>query len=78
VAARVEKAVADDEHKQWQGGTPEQWALESLAIVSAQVYRLPASGEIKTDYTESAGGVIRTRLAQAGARLAWLLNQIFR
>ena len=49
--------------------------LESLAIVRAQVYRLPASGEIGASYIESARAVIRTRLAQAGARLAWLLNE---
>jgi hypothetical protein len=50
-----------------------QWALESLAIVRAQVYRLPASGEINATYIESARAVIRTRLTQAGTRLALLL-----
>ena len=55
--------------------TPAEWALESLAIVRAQVYRLPASGEITATYIESARAVIRTRLAQAGARLAWMLNE---
>ena len=44
--------------------------LESLAIVRAQVYRLHASGEITPSYTEAARAVIRTRLAEAGARLA--------
>lgn len=43
----------------------------------AQVYRLPASGEINPNYTESARAVIRTRLAQAGVRLAWLLSETF-
>jgi hypothetical protein len=37
VAARIDKAVTEEERKQWQNGTPEQWALESLAIVRAQV-----------------------------------------
>jgi hypothetical protein len=78
VAVRIEKAVTGEERKQWQGNTPEQWALESLAIVRAQVYRLPASGEIPADYIERARPVIRTRLAQAGVRLAWLLNQTLR
>jgi hypothetical protein len=49
VVARIDKAVSEDDRKQWQGGTPEQWALESLAIVRAQVYRVPASGEISAD-----------------------------
>lgn len=76
VAARIDKAVADDERKQWQGGTPEQWALESLAIVRMRVYRLSVSGEINATYVEPARAVIRTRLAQAGMRLAWMLNEI--
>ena len=74
IAARIQ---ATDERQQWQQGTPADWALESLAIVRAQVYRLPASGEINGSYTEAARAVIRTRLAQAGARLALLLNNTF-
>jgi hypothetical protein len=38
------------------------------------VYRIPALGEIGATYVEAARAVIRTRLGQAGARLAWLLN----
>jgi hypothetical protein len=75
IAARIQAVVNRDEVQQWQKGTPADWALESLAIVRAQVYRLPSSGEISASYIESAGDVIRTRLAQAGVRLAWLLNQ---
>ena len=44
IAARIAKVVTDEERRQWQGSTPEQWALESLAIVRVQVYKLPASG----------------------------------
>jgi hypothetical protein len=75
VAARIEKAITEDERQQWQHGTPAEWALESLAIVRAQVYRLPASGEITGSYTERARAVIRTGLAQSGARLASLLKE---
>jgi hypothetical protein len=76
IAARIQARVSSDDVQQWQQGTTADWALESLAIVRAQVYRLPASGEINASYTESARLVIRTRLAQAGARLAWMLNEI--
>jgi hypothetical protein len=69
--------VTDEDRQQWQQGTPEHWALESLAIARAQVYQLPASGEINASYSERARAVIRTRLAQADARLAWLLNKTF-
>jgi hypothetical protein len=50
-------------------GQRQTGALESLAIVRAQVYRLPASGEFNASYTEAARAVMRTRLAQAGAKL---------
>jgi nuclease S1 len=75
IAARIQAVVTDDDRQQWQPGTPADWALESLAIVRALVYRLPTSGEINANYTEAAHAVIRTRFAQAGARLAWLLNE---
>src|SRR5512132_306726 len=60
VTARIESTVTDEERNQWQGGTPVQWALESLAVVRSQVYLLPASGEIKPAYTERARAVMRT------------------
>jgi hypothetical protein len=77
IAARIRAVVNRDEVQQWQKGTPAEWALESLAIVRAQVYRLPSSSEISGTYVESGRAVIRTRLAQGGARLAWLLNDLF-
>jgi hypothetical protein len=75
IAARIHVAVTGNDRQQWQQGTPADWALESLAIVRAQVYRLPASSEISANYAESARAVIRTRLAQAAIRLASLLNE---
>ena len=74
IAARIQATDTSEGRQQWQQGTPSDWALESLAIVRTKVYRLPASSEITADYTESARAVIRTRLVQAGARLAWVLN----
>jgi hypothetical protein len=78
IAARSQAVMSSGELQQWQQGTPAEWALESLAIVRAQVYRLPASGEIGATYVESARAVIHTRFAQAGARLAVMLNETFR
>lgn len=59
VAARIQAAVTSDDVKQWQQGMPAEWALESLATVRAQVYRLPASGENDATYIEPARAVIR-------------------
>ena len=75
IPARIQGRITDDDRQQWPQRTPAQWALESLAIVRTQVYRLPASGEIGAMYTGPARAVIRTRLAQAGLRLAWMLNE---
>jgi hypothetical protein len=75
IAARIQATVTGEDRQQWQQGTPAEWALESLAIVRTQVYRLPASGEVTASYVKSARAVIRTCLAQAGARLAWMLNE---
>jgi hypothetical protein len=44
IAVRIQAAVSDDDRQQWQQATPAEWALESLAIVRTQVYRLPAPG----------------------------------
>ena len=78
IAKRIQGVLTSDDVKQWQQGTPAHWALESLAIVRTQIYRLPASGEINPRYIERARPVIRTRLAQPGARLASVLNDFMR
>jgi hypothetical protein len=46
IAAQIQTDVSAEDHQQWQHGNPADWALESLAIIRAQVYRLPASREI--------------------------------
>ena len=61
IATRIQAVMTGDDVKQWQQGTPADWALESLAIVRAQIYRFPASGEIKASDIEPARAVIRTR-----------------
>jgi hypothetical protein len=52
-------------------------ALESLAVVRAQVYTLPTSGNVNVLYRTLAA-FRRTRLAQAGLRLAWMLDERLR
>jgi nuclease S1 len=46
VAARIEAAFTDKDRQEWQQGTPVRLALESLAVVRPQVYRLPIKNEI--------------------------------
>ncbi len=68
----------------WSRGTVEDWATESLADAKV-AYRLPGSdGSIEPgarlgeEYCRTALPIIQRRLTQAGVRLAWILNQIFR
>jgi nuclease S1 len=67
IAERNQAPASSDELQQWQQWSPADWALEPLTIVRAQVYRLPASGEINATYVESARRVTRTRLGSAGS-----------
>ena len=59
----------------WQGGTPTDWANESLALTIEYVYPLPESHEISEEYVKRAMPILHRRLVQAGVRLAWLLNE---
>ena len=78
IAARIQASETAEDRQEWQQGTPADWALESLAIVRAQVYRLLVSARSNASYIEPARALIRTRLTQSGARLAWLLNETLR
>ena len=78
IAARLDKEFSADEEKSWEAGSPKEWADESLALTIKYVYPLPASHEISDGYAKRAMPVIKKRLAQAGARLAWLLNGLLK
>jgi DNA-binding IclR family transcriptional regulator len=57
---------------------PVQWTDESLMLVRTRAYSLSQSVELSDQYVELARPVVRTRLAQAGIRLAWLLDSAFK
>lgn len=73
-AKRLTENLTEAERTAWQHGGPEQWTNESLMLVRSHAYDTPPSGELTDDYVEKARPIVRTRLAQAGIRLAWLLN----
>jgi nuclease S1 len=67
----------------WVKGTVEDWATESL-LAAREAYQNPRTGErIKSgaklgdQYQDKNLPVARQRLAQAGLRLAWVLNEAF-
>jgi S1/P1 Nuclease len=73
IAMRLVANLTEEERLKWQAGDPTQWTNESLKLRS-YAYNTGPSGELSDDYVEKARPIVRIRLAQAGIRLAWLLN----
>jgi hypothetical protein len=74
VAKRLTANLTEEERLKWQAGDPIQWTNESLMLARSYAYNSGPSGELSDDYVEKARPIVRVRLAQAGIRLAWLLN----
>jgi hypothetical protein len=75
MAKRLDERFSADERKTWEAGNPKEWANESLALTAKNVYPLPEKHEISEEYAKRALPILQKRLAQAGVRLAWLLNE---
>lgn len=66
--------------KEWQQGTPDDWAMEAFAIARADVYgEPPLSGSVDLDaaYVERAKQDVALQLSRAGVRLALVLDRAF-
>jgi hypothetical protein len=74
IAKQLTASLTDEQRLKWQAGDPTQWTNESLTLVRSHAYNIGPSGELSDDYVEKARPIVRTRLIQAGLRLAWLLN----
>jgi nuclease S1 len=74
IAQRLTENLTAEEHLNWQSGDPIQWTNESSKLASSYAYNAGSSGELSDEYVEKARPIVRMRLAQAGLRLAWLLN----
>jgi nuclease S1 len=74
VAKRLTANLTREERLKWQAGDAKQWTNESLMLVRSHAYNTGSSVELSDDYVEKARPIVRTRLAQAGIRLAWLLS----
>ena len=77
IARQLTANLTEEERLQWQAGNPTQWTNESLVLVRSYAYNTGPSGELSDNYVEKARPIVRVRLAQAGLRLAWLLNTAF-
>jgi hypothetical protein len=74
IAKRLTANLTEKERLKWQAGDPKQWTDESLMLARSHAYKTGSSVELPDDYVEKARPIVRRRLAQAGIRLAWLLN----
>jgi hypothetical protein len=74
IANQLIASITTDERLKWQTGDPKQWTDESLMLVRSHAYTTGPSVELSDEYVEKARPIVRSRLAQAGIRLAWLLN----
>lgn len=78
VAKRLTVNLTEEERLKWQSGDPTQWTNESLMLAKSYAYNTGPSAELSDEYVERARPIVRTRLAQAGIRLAWLLNSVLK
>ena len=78
LAKRLTANLTEEERRKWQAGDPAQWTNESLTLVRSHAYNIGTSPELSDQYVEEARPVVRRRLAQAGIRLAWLLNSVLK
>lgn len=80
----VGELLASPEATVWTGGTPQNWADESLAAARA-AYRMPGSdtplkagARLEEAYLDAHLPVVRERLARSSVRLAEILNATLR
>ena len=78
VGKALDASFSTDERTSWQSGKPETWTDESFKLSRSHAYNLGDSTELTDDYVAVALSLVRLRLAQAGVRLSWLLNNAFR
>jgi hypothetical protein len=74
IARRLTANITEEKRLEWQGGDPTKWTNESLMLVRSHAYNTGSSVELSDNYVEKARPIVRARLAQAGIRLAWMLN----
>ena len=71
----LEKLISSKDMQARSGGTPEDWANESLSL--AKQAWLSEGGSVDEKYFQANIGVVDERLALAGLRLAAVLNDSF-
>jgi hypothetical protein len=81
LAAALERAVAPADRARWVKGGSVDWANESFAIASREIYAAPdirgrENVRLRDDYPESERPFVAVQIEKAGVRLAAVLNRI--
>ncbi len=80
----LSKTITPELADSWSKGGPPDWANESLDIAKLAYRSLPDNAELKKGaklgqlYQDANLPLAERRVTQAGVRLAWILNTIFR
>ncbi len=81
--AELKTAATPENLARWSNGRVEDWADESLQAakrayrVPGQTVELQPGARLGEAYLTTHLPTVRTRLAQSGTRLAWILNETF-
>ena len=82
--AALEKTITPDLAAEWSKGSTVDWADESLAL-ARKAYRNPiddkemrSGARLLQPYQDAFQPEAERRVAQAGVRLAWILNDVFK
>ena len=81
IAAAVESAIQRTQKKNWQSGSPADWANESHRIARGEIYPVThgrRSLRLSSVWLRTEAPIARLQIAKAGVRLAWLLNRTLR
>ncbi len=80
ITARLEHAITPNERRQWERGTPADWANESFQIALKEAYKKAIMGRdsnaftLPPDYVKDDSQIAAIQLERAGVRLAMVLN----
>ena len=78
LAKKLDQSITPKQRSEWQSGEPKTWTDESFRLSRSDAYTVRESMELSDEYVATALMIVRRRLAQAGMRLEWLLNNIFK
>jgi len=75
IAKRLDEKVTDDDRKAWQSGTPKDWPTNRSQLIRDTFIRCLKTTRSARSTRNVQFPILHKRLAQAGVRLTWLLNE---